>query len=1372
VAPPRVFISHASQDKAAVEALAEGLKQRGIEVWLDAWELDSGHNFVASINASLDNATAGLIVCSEHARASRWVEAEATFLIHAGVETGLQVIPVLVADDAWVPPLLRPYLRCRVDEIDKIASALLGHQATPAPSPAPTTTRRDPEQVLITLRRASGPDKPEGIQVEVKIGGQVYGQTSFDALPREVVEGQAVFRSGFRTGLRRDAVSAERSTLDTGLVNLGRALRALCLPGDSAEALASLIEGAPLGTTVQVCVEAEGASLLGLPFEALRLPDDRLLATQAPVVMLRRPLGVQPQPSQPLAGPLKILVAVGAPDEGQTPNAVLDLERELQNILDAVERSQQQNFEVRILEVGHPTEIGNAIKADAYHVLHLSCHGGPGVLELEDEDGRAVPVTPTQLLAPIRQAGRPLPLVLLNACHTGVHDERPPNAAAPDPAQAAPDSSAQNASAPDSSDQDAAAPGQPAQDEQAASFAQALLQAGVPAVLAMLTSVSDYYATELARAFYRHLASDNHLLASRALADARKELEAARQQAIQRNDSLERTQPEYATASLFVAGEEQRLADFTRTPQPLSRRPVHVMAGPVPQLRMDDLIGRRKELRETMRTLRDPNRQYAGVVLTGLGGVGKSAVAGRAMQRLTEAGWLVAAHSGRFDLAAIARALGFALRRSSQPELKQLGQELMAPDLDDQTRLSYVTEILAQVHILLVLDDFERGLTLGGDAFLDPSVADYLETLAQNARAGRVLLTCRYPVPGTEAQLRQVPVGPLSLAETRKLLRRLPSFENADTATLGRLWRVIGGHPRMLEFLDAVLRGGHEARFPDIMQRLQRLLSESERTGLTTGATLDEGLQAALTLGMRDVLLDELLALAQQEGIAEPLLQAATSNLPVTLAGLARMLAADPDADDSIGDVPAAERALARLEELSLVHRFPDGEFWVHRWTAEGLARLTDPSEHQARFARAGRYRVWRTNTESNDLSDGIEAVRNFLAGQDFDAADAIVINCFDALRSFGQTIGIAALAAEVLESLPELHPGFGVVADAEAQAHLALGFTDRALRRYRALLDRQRQLVASDPGHAVYQRNLSVLQLKMGDLYDALGQRERARDAYNQAIAEIERLASAEPDRADYQRDLSISYNKMGDLCRLLGQREQAHAAYSLAFPIAERLASAEPDSTEYQRDLALSYERMGDLYSDDSQDEQARAAYGQAIAIRERLAAAEPDRAQLQQDVALSFERIGDLYLNSGKYDDARDAYSRAIAIRERLAAGEPDRADYRQNLMIPYARMGDLHRAEGRSEKARAAYNQALAIAEQLTTAEPDRADYQRAMMFSLVKISEVDESAANHSLQRALSIVLRMQERGQLPPVEEWIIAELQRRLQERGALLES
>ena len=151
--------------------------------------------------------------------------------------------------------------------------------------------------------------------------------------------------------------------MEAEMAGLGRALGDFCLPGEAGEAIANLAAGCDVGTVIEVCFEADDPELLGLPFEAMRLPDDRLLATLPAVVTLRRPVGIAVKPHSQLAGPIKVLIAVGAPDEGHTGSAVLDHERELQNILDAVEVAQRhENVEVRILEVGHPKVIAAAIE--------------------------------------------------------------------------------------------------------------------------------------------------------------------------------------------------------------------------------------------------------------------------------------------------------------------------------------------------------------------------------------------------------------------------------------------------------------------------------------------------------------------------------------------------------------------------------------------------------------------------------------------------------------------------------------------------------------------------------------------------------------------------------------------------------------------------------------------------------------------------------------------------------------------------------------------------------------------------------------------------------------------------------------------------
>jgi hypothetical protein len=454
-----------------------------------------------------------------------------------------------------------------------------------------------------------------------------------------------------------------------------------------------------------------------------------------------------------------------------------------------------------------------------------------------------------------------------------------------------------------------------------------------------------------------------------------------------------------------------------------------------------------------------------------------------------------------------------------------------------------------------VLDDFEANLTTGGDDFLDDDVSAYLRFLTEHARCGRLLITSRYPVPRTEAWLRRIPIGPLTQAQTRKLVLRLPGLAGSNLDAIGNVLRVIGGHPRVLEFLDAVLRGG-EARFPVVEEKLRR---EADKLKLDLSAppdSIDEAMRSAMVVAAGDVLLEALLAIARREGIAEVLLQAAVSNLPVTPDGLAVMLpdnsadGAKPAGDDlhklefpprfpgsgvftfpdprafarllageSLLDVQSVRRAVGRLESLSLLHCFPDGAVFVHRWTAEILARLDGVAAHRARAFRAGYHRRWLFENESHAVEDMVEALRNFLAAREFDEAAEAAGACFQALhRSQGLT-AIAALAAEILETLPEVHRGFVQVAVEEAQAHCLLGRSDRALQRYRQLLHRYEQLDGQNPrqstrkeDHDDFRRNLSFLYQKAGDLYRALGQAGEADAAFQKSLAIKEQLANVPP--------------------------------------------------------------------------------------------------------------------------------------------------------------------------------------------------------------------------------------------------------------------
>lgn len=105
--PPKVFISHASEDKDRfVLDFASRLRAQGIDAWLDRWEMLPGDSLVDKLfEKGLHSATAVVIVLSTNSVDKQWVREElnAAFVKH--VEGGTKLIPV-VLDDCRVPECL------------------------------------------------------------------------------------------------------------------------------------------------------------------------------------------------------------------------------------------------------------------------------------------------------------------------------------------------------------------------------------------------------------------------------------------------------------------------------------------------------------------------------------------------------------------------------------------------------------------------------------------------------------------------------------------------------------------------------------------------------------------------------------------------------------------------------------------------------------------------------------------------------------------------------------------------------------------------------------------------------------------------------------------------------------------------------------------------------------------------------------------------------------------------------------------------------------------------------------------------------------------------------------------------------------------
>lgn len=103
----RVFISHSSKDKQFATWLSVDLANRGHDPWLDEWKIRAGESIPTKIGEGIERCDFVVVVLSENAVASHWVEREWQAKYWDEVSKGkIQVIPALLRE-CKIPILLR-----------------------------------------------------------------------------------------------------------------------------------------------------------------------------------------------------------------------------------------------------------------------------------------------------------------------------------------------------------------------------------------------------------------------------------------------------------------------------------------------------------------------------------------------------------------------------------------------------------------------------------------------------------------------------------------------------------------------------------------------------------------------------------------------------------------------------------------------------------------------------------------------------------------------------------------------------------------------------------------------------------------------------------------------------------------------------------------------------------------------------------------------------------------------------------------------------------------------------------------------------------------------------------------------------------------
>jgi len=987
----------------------------------------------------------------------------------------------------------------------------------------------------------------------------------------------------------------EPTPLLDALEEIGSLMGEVFLPGAVGEALTRILTKARSQTIyVEFAVDlTECPELRGLPWEGLRHPGvDGPLALH-PLVVFYRLAVASPTPRR-VEGPLRIVVAIAAPLDGEPK---LDYESELRNIVTSVREAKAGGAEVRIVTFATTAEINKALGAGDVHVLHISCHGSAGRLVLEDENGGARLVDARTLIEEAIPPGKMPPVICLSACDTNVTDR---------------------------------SGGLPA-------VADELVSSGAPAVIGTETSVSDRYATLVFARVYAELAKATEQPdPATALAAARRQVLRACENSERSRDRHEQVLSGWSVVTIQAASSREVLFDPTAArPSRNDSSPVVSEVGDLPALSPGSFVGRRREQLEIPRFLADENR--GGVVLHGIGGIGKTSLANEILRRVGEQrdGVVFVTLSGAVTAEEVLQEIIAKLRidaysQGQLPDPRFLGKlEIIGdPRIDWNSRIGLLRrEFLKRIPIIVVLDNFEDNLqpiqkddgshhdgpkNHGRRRIADQRLADFLAALAKTQGPSALLITCRYrfELPDDSGEyLRWWGLGPLSFSETLRLAWDLPHVEALDDYQLHVLWAGIGGHPRTLEMLDALLGHGR-GRLPrierDLEQRLKETLPDDRdvKSWLDQSRNLDVSVAEAVTLAANDVLLPQLLALLSSEA-KRLLMGLALFRRPVERSAAIFVLGTSVERDtteDEANDAPdppfatdlPVDELLDELVSTTLLTRLQSADgssprWFVHRWTASAMERQeesvveTAEEDKAERYRRAALYWMWhyRTTAQSReaDVEDLLECYAHFGEAEDVEQSDDAAQESASILNRIGRWDDEWKLANRQLQN-----------------THL----------------NKARQ--------ATWHHELGVLAQARGD-YDT------AHNRYQQALTIFEELGN--------RANMATSYHQLGMLAQDRGDYDTAHNRYQQALTIFEELGN--------RAGMATSYHQLGMLAQDRGDYDTAHKLYEQSLHIEEELG----NRA----GIATTHGQLGVLAQDRGDYDTARTQYQRALAIFEEL-------------------------------------------------------------------------------------------------------------------------
>ncbi|MBD2604313.1 tetratricopeptide repeat protein [Scytonema hofmannii FACHB-248] len=1003
---------------------------------------------------------------------------------------------------------------------------------------------------------------------------------------------------------------------------------------DGSDRILENLLDSPQWGEVTVLAIATAENLAHLPWELLHDGNEFLVERQ--VVPVRwvsskksKKLTIQ-HPKKERA--LQVLFMASSPIGEET---LLDYEAEERGILAATETAERQrSIELVVEESGSLEGLNKLLSSrnfNYFDILHLTGHtsikNGKRCFIAEKITGEPDYVSAQDIVKQIKSSQSQPQLIFLSACNTGKKTG----------------------------------------SGTVLSMSETLIRSGAKAVLGWGKSVLDENAILAAKVLYEQLSLGREL--TQAVASTYEEL-------------IEKKARDWHLLRLYTAGTlpgelvTSLVGNSVRTPAPPPSVAPEFLdpEGRVKVATRESFVGRRRHLQNCLRTFQH-SIDKVGVLIYGMGGLGKSSLAARLCDRYLQRERVV--WVGKVNLDNLANVLADKLDDQEQRnQLKNSGEGL-------KHRLKRVfDQSSGRKSFLLVLDDFENNLEPRNDNYvLTPEAASVLsaivEAIQETYSSHRIIITCRYDFDFTKSHhFYKQPLDALRGADLQKKWNRLPASDNIqiDEILQSQVEKLADGNPRLLEKLHEELN--KSSKFNQL-NKLNKSNENSKKLKELQVLIYNE-LKANLSelLGKEEVLDKLLRDQIEKDSLMRDMLQR----------GLVFELPVPKDALKAVCEtVDELDECIDKAVKLGLLEASYDWELLrVPRYL--GLEKLDEISLNKK--AAKELYDLWYEQAETKTkISEERLLEIHRLAKLGDETEIQVTMTEILATRWKDRNLfrKVVELCTETLKDLEKVHSD--VPSNQVARVRNVLGNSNLLLGYYQNAKDQYEKALMM--GEQLEEKSLDFAQTLngLGYLYILTKDYDKAKQRLDEALNIINRNTQQELFNKvqDWrcQEKLPIKLECLSYLAYCYREQkkwQEARFLYVKALWMCKRLP------TEENITLAESYHNLATVYYEQDVYKKAEAWYRAALKLSQGLLGEE------HLTTANILSSLGKVYLLQKRYDDARYQFRKALNIKIKMLETHID-------IVYDLKHLGYTNDELKKDEEAYKCYRQALEMIEML-------------------------------------------------------------------------